>query len=167
MKCRLVKLSRFSGNKASVYSVIIDNDRETLFDKFLQENKNLFLSELRDILGRLKSIGYKAGAREGYFKLNEGNPSDGVCALYDDPEKHLRLYCIRYGTQIVVLGGGGPKDVRALQDDEKLTKENYFLRWLSQQITFRIKEGDITFSNDQLDFLGDLSFQENEEDEKD
>jgi hypothetical protein len=118
-------------------------------------------------VGRLISIGRKVGAREGYFKLYEGIPGDGVCALHDDPDKNLRLYCIRYGTQIVVLGGGGPKDVRALQDNEKLTKENYFLRWLSKQITLRIKGGDITYSDDQLDFLGDLSFQENEEDEKD
>ncbi|MBK6979124.1 MAG: hypothetical protein IPH28_20170 [Cytophagaceae bacterium] len=60
---------------------------------------------------------------------------DGVCALYDDPDRNLRLYCIRYGKQIVVLGGGGhkPKTIRALQEDEKLKQENYLIRNISKK----------------------------------
>lgn len=58
---------------------------------------------------RLKIIGTKTGAREQFFKLHEGNPGDGVCALFDLPDKNLRLYCIRYNTQIIILGGGWNK----------------------------------------------------------
>jgi hypothetical protein len=58
------------------------------------------------------------------------------------------------------VGGGGPKpkNISAFQDDEKLTDENYFLRWLSEQITQRIKDKEISYDNDYLDFSGNLEF---------
>lgn len=164
MKCKLVKIPNLSGNAASLYSVILDGETQTLFEKFLQENSISFLNELKNILIRLQTIGQKTGAREGFFKIHEGLPGDGVCALYDEPDKMLRLYCIRYGTQIVILGGGGPKTVNKLQEDEKLLEENQFLRWLSNQITRYIKDNVIEFSNDYLDFTGDLTIQDYEED---
>jgi hypothetical protein len=97
-------------------------------------------------------------------KTFEGKPGDGVCALYDEPESNLRLYCIRYGTQILVIGNGGPKpkSISSFQEDEKLRDENYFLRWLSYEISSRITEKDIIYTNDNLDFSGDLEFQYDE-----
>lgn len=166
MKGKLVKLVNLSGSKASIYSVIIPGESVTLYERFIQENASSFKSELKDINDRLKAIGKTVGAREQYFKLDEGIPGDGVCALYDDPDKRLRLYCIRYGTQLVILGGGGPKPkcIRALQEDPKLTEENYYLRELSDKITERLKEKDILFSKSGLDFEGDLEF--NDEDDE-
>ena len=162
MKSKLVKLGQFSGNKASIYGVWFDELQETSFETFISENKNVFLSELKDIISRLKSIGNATGAREQFFKINEGIPGDGVCALYDSPDKKLRLYCIRYCTLIVVVGGGGPKEVQKLQQNDKLKDENYFLRELSLQITERLKDGEICFTNDKMDFEGNLEF--NDED---
>jgi hypothetical protein len=80
--------------------------------------------------------------------------------LYDSPNSNLRLYCIRYGTQIVLLGNGGykPKTIKSLQEDEKLTEENYLLRKLSKEITQKLKEKDITIINEGKDFEGDLTF---------
>src|SRR5665647_2827517 len=109
MEYKLVKLSKFSGNEASVYSIYLKDERRTLFDRFLKENINSFKSELNDIVVRLKTIGHDTGARKQFFKTNEGKPGDGVCAFYDIPKSNLRLYCICYGTLLVVLGGGGYK----------------------------------------------------------
>lgn len=164
MRCRLVKLSRFSGKGASVYSIVLNDEKETLLDKFIRENSFLFLSETKDILMRLKTIGHKTGARVNYFKEYEGKLGDGVCALYDEPGSNLRLYCIKYGTQIIIIGNGGPKlkSIRALQEDDKLKEENYFLRWLSDQITTKIIDRDIKYSDNHLDFIGDLEFQDDE-----
>lgn len=160
MKLKLVKIDSLSGNKASVYSVSIDKEAETLLEKFVRENKNSFLSETKDILKRLRTIGHKTGARKQFFKEFEGKPGDGICALYDNPDSKLRLYCIVFGTQLLVVGGGGPKpkNISAFQDDEKLMDENYFLRWLSMQITQRIKDREITYVNDFMDFSGNLEF---------
>ena len=144
----------------SVYSVIIDNDQDPLFDKFLKRSSILFKSETIDILKRLYTIGNKTGAREHFFKLNEGSPGDGVCALFDSPDKNLRLYCIRYGSQIIILGNGGIKEksIRTLQEDSHLKEANYFLRRLSYVITEKIKSKEIYFSGNGLELEGELEF---------
>ncbi|MDR0865083.1 MAG: hypothetical protein LBO74_09165 [Candidatus Symbiothrix sp.] len=134
----------------------MEKESETLFEKFLKENFISHKSEIIDIAQRLKTIGAKTGAREIFFKSGEGKLGDGVCALYDCPNHRLRLYCIRYGTQIIVLGGGGQKNVRTLQEDPKLKKENYFLRELSKQITEKIKNAEIKYSKNGLDFEEDF-----------
>lgn len=162
MKCKLVKLSQFSGKKASMYSLYLSEEGVTLFEQFLNENKFSFKDELKDILARLKIMATSTGAKVYYFKEKEGAYNDDVCALYDDPEKNLRLYCIRKDNQLIILGGGGPKFVRALQDDPKLKHENYLLRALSAEITRRINNGTLKFSADGKDLEGDLEFNIND-----
>ena len=126
----------------------------------MRENGNSFKSETKNIIERLISIGHKTGARSQFFKEWEGKPGDGVCALYDKPDSNLRLYCICYGTQLIIIGSGGhkPKTIRALQEDTKLTEENALIKQISQQITRRIKDKEIRFTPDYLDFTGDLEF---------
>lgn len=91
-------------------------------------------------------------------------PGDGVCALHDMPNSNLRLCCIRYGNSLIILGGGGPKSkqIRALQENNKLTKENYLLRRLSIEITNRTTEGEISFTNEGMDLEGNLNFYDDE-----
>jgi len=78
---KLVKEEILCGAETSVYSVFLLAKQDTLFNRFINENKNSFKSELKDIINRLKVIGNKTGAREQFFKLKEGKPGDGVCAL--------------------------------------------------------------------------------------
>lgn len=160
IKYKLVKIDHLSGCKCSIYSILDCNKSQTFLDLFIDENINSFKSETIELISRLKTIGHKTGARLQFFKVHEGKPGDGVCALFDDEGSNLRLYCIRYGTQLIIVGGGGhkPKTIRALQEDEKLKGENYFLRELSALITERIKEKEIKFSDDDLDFIGNLEF---------
>jgi len=164
MRYKLVKLHSLSGNKASIYSIVQNDEDESFLDKFIKENEDSFKGEIKDILMRLRAIGNKTGARVDFFKTFEGRPGDGVCALYDEPDSKLRLYCIRYGAQIVVLGNGGPKfkSIRKLQEDKKLKDENSFVVWLSKEITDRIKLREITYINDHLDFSGNLEFEDDE-----
>ncbi|PWH82240.1 hypothetical protein [Brumimicrobium oceani] len=167
MKYKLVKIDKLSGEKASIYSAIPENEsgnfEESFFDSFIKENKTSLLSEIKTLVLRLKIIGNETGARESYFKTKEGAPGDGVCALYDTPDKKLRLYCIRYGTELIIIGSGGPKNVRALQDDEKLEKENYILRWLSSKIKESMQHGELSFSSDYMDFEGNLIIEDYED----
>lgn len=137
MKFEIVEHDELSGPKTAVYSVILGDDQETLFEKFVEENYEQFKNEVDNILTRLDEICFRYGAREHFFKVNEGAPGDGICALYDNPDSNLRLYCIRNGTFAIILGGGGykPKTIRALQEDEKLKEENYILREVSKRIT--------------------------------
>lgn len=164
MEVTLVKIVELSGNKATIYSVRLDVSPDTLIEEFLASNSISFIDETKDILKRLRAIANKVGAQDHLFKLYEGNPGDGVCALYDEPDSKLRLYCIRYSTQIVVVGSGGPKskEIKKLQDDPRLKEENYFLRWLSEQISLRIRSGEIFYSANGKEFKGNLTIQDNE-----
>ncbi len=165
MKFEIVELLDFSGYKAGIYTVILNEGSQSLFDNFIQENRPKFSAEIDDILLKIETIGHVTGAREHLFKINEGTLGDGICALYDNPDKKIRLYCIRYGSTTIILGGGGYKDVRALQDDPKLKHENYLLREISRLITESIKDGDITWASDGKRLIGNLTIQDDEDNE--
>jgi hypothetical protein len=167
---RIVRLDDLSGSKATIYSAILEEDEAsatTLLDHFVTENQSGHREEVKSILGRLRAIGQKTGARDHFFKDWEGKPGDGVCALYDDPDKHLRLYCIRFGTGVLITGGGGfkPKPMKALQESKKLTRERDYMEVISSEISERIKARDITWSADETELLGNFNFYKDEEDE--
>lgn len=165
MNYEIVELEEFSGRQATIYSVIMEEDDVTLFDQFVNENKTTFRKEIKSIAGRLQEIGHTTGARQKFFKIDEGKPGDGVCALYDDPDSKLRLYCIRYGNVAIILGGGGPKPpgVEAWQDDEKLTLEAETMIQVSKDIMQRLHSGDLEWSKDGSQLLGNLTISDNEE----
>lgn len=157
MKSRLVRLPALSGGKASIYSIITETGKLTFFDHFIAEHKGDFMQDLMNILGRLRSIGNTVGAIETFFKLDEGLEWDDlVCALYDTPGKHLRLYCVRLNDHIIILGNGGPKNVRAWQDDPKLTREVTEMMYHSKIIRDKLKGGGLRISPDRLKLEGDL-----------
>lgn len=159
MEFELVKLAGFSNDEVSVYTLLNCDTGISLFQSFIEENQHEFPDEVKDIAKRILSF-KEVGARENFFKINEGKPGDGVCALYDDEKSNLRLYCIRYGTVLVVLGSGGhkPKTTRRLQETKKLEDENQIMRNLSAEIEKRRRNGDLSFSKDFLEIDGDLIF---------
>lgn len=77
MKVELVDLEEFSGNKAHIYSVLLDDAEDTLFDQFVEENGPLYPNEIREIVKELIAMGNKVGCQEHFFKLNEGRLGDG------------------------------------------------------------------------------------------
>ncbi|WP_121966508.1 hypothetical protein [Myroides sp. N17-2] len=115
MEYHLVKIPNLSNSNITVYTLLNIKTGLTLFDDFINEHKVNYTDELKSIVKRINSFKI-VGARYDYFKHNEGSLSDGVCALYDSPNSNLRLYCIRYGTSMIILGSGGfkSKATRAL-----------------------------------------------------
>ena len=159
MNIELVKSPLLSGAYATIYNVLID-DEITLFDRFVAENIQENRIELKNILDKLKTIGCETGARISHFREKEGKLGDGVCAMFDLPDEKLRLYCIRYGTEIIILGGGGVKKVRAWQDDPKLSLEASLIIKIAKRINKAIiKDKDIEFSDNKMEFEGDLIYE--------
>lgn len=157
MKSKLIYLTKFSGDKASIYSIVTEDSKMPFFDLFVNEHKEDFTHDLLNIISRVKSIGCTVGALEIYFKLNEGLECDDlVCVLYDIPDKHLRLYCIRLSENIIIVGNGGPKNVRAWQDDPKLSKEVHEMMHYSKIIRNKLQDESLSISQDGLKFQGDL-----------
>ncbi|MBK9981726.1 MAG: hypothetical protein IPP15_07130 [Saprospiraceae bacterium] len=155
----IVELQDISGPECTIYSVIPKGSELTLFEAFVEENIKDYTFEIDDIYQRLKTIGNKFGARESFFKHFEGKPGDNVCAMFDIPNKNLRLYCIRYGMSVIILGSGGqkPKKIVSWQDDPVLRKEASYVIALAEHIGNRIvKQHDLWWSKDDMHFNGDL-----------
>lgn len=165
MNFKLSKVIRLSGREASIYTIVLGWDHNSVFEKFLQNNKDDYGTELKNIVTRLSAIGHDVGARSQFFKEKEGKPGDLVCALYDDPDAKLRLYCIRFGKSTIVLGGGAakPKDIRAWQDDPELTKYATMMMKVSEQIAQKIKDKDLYWCMHGKDLLGDMEFNDGED----
>jgi hypothetical protein len=131
----------------------------------VEENSVDHPDEVKLMVNRLYQIGHTFGAREQFFKLDEGKPGDGVCALYDEDDNILRQYCIRYGSALIILGGGGPKvrQIRTWQQDDKLKKEAELMIWISKDIMKRMRDGEIYWTKDGTRLLGNLKISDNEE----
>lgn len=157
MRIELIELEEFDCRVGHIYSVAIDDSDHTLYDLFLEENDEKYRKELGNIIVKLKIMSGKTGFGDFYFKLNEGKPGDGLCAITDIKGK-LRLYCIRFGNVLLVLGGGGLKTTRTYQEDDKLYSENLKLRLISEAMTKAIKDGTIIIEDDGR-LTGDLALE--------
>ena len=160
MRSKLKLLETYSGEIASLYTVMVDGPNGTIttkLDQFYEKYRGKYPTDLMNIVRRLKSLGNTTGCTENFFKLDEGlDPDDLVCALYDIPDINLRLYCIRLSEQITILGDGGPKTTRTWQEDKNLEREVNEMMNVSKIIRTKMKSGDLRISTDGLRLEGDL-----------
>jgi hypothetical protein len=157
VKSKLVYLTNLSGSKASIYSILTEARTGTFLDHFIEEHRKDFMQDLISIMGRLRSMGNTVGAIDSFFKLDEGLEwNDLVCAVYDIPDKHLRLYCIRLNEQIIIAGNGGPKNVRAWQDDPRLKREVHEMMHYSKIIRVKLNDGTLKIAANGLRLEGNL-----------
>ena len=161
VELEIVKIKQLSGKKTQIYSVILNQEDQSVFEQFLQNNYSGYPTEIEDIVSKLKIMAKKTGAAEHFFKLNEGKPGDGVCALFDSPDKKLRIYCIRFANVAIIVGGGGykPKNIRAYQESPALKKEAEMVIQISKIISKAIKNKDIHLDDNGF-FLGNLKLKE-------
>ena len=162
MNYEIIELTDYGNTKATIYSVLEEGEKLTLFDKFLEEYEKIYPNEILAILDVIEDISNVYGVREHLIKSNEGAFGDGVVALFDSPYKKLRLYGVQYGTTILILGGGGTKSksIKAYQEDPKLDKEAGIMKKISREITQRIKDKEIKLTSHKL--VGNLNFNEDD-----
>jgi len=163
VKFKLEKITSLSGRMASVYTVVLAGDSTSMLDEFLETYAYEYQDEVNNILMRLHAIGHKVGARLQYFKENEGRYGDLVCALYDEPEKQLRLYCIRIGSDFIIVGGGGPKQTRTWQEDANLSFHVKAMMEVSAGLTDRLRSKEMAWLSGGLDLGGNLDFNDEHE----
>jgi hypothetical protein len=165
VKFEIIKLENLSGVRATVYSVTLNDETHTLFERFIVENRSDYINELKDISTQIRVIAHKTGIRDNFFDKPEGKFGQDIWALYDKPRGRLRLYCMQLGHIVIILGGGGPKNTRTLQEDPKLKLENDLMRMVSDALTQRIKDKEIRWSSDGTELIGDLIFDDLDSDE--
>lgn len=66
MEFELVKLTKYSNNEVSIYTLLNTDTGISLFQSFIQENSEEFPDEVKDIAKRILSF-KKVGAREIFF----------------------------------------------------------------------------------------------------
>ena len=160
MGFRIVEIRELSGPKCKIYSVAYDGNGEyTLFDDFLDRLDEDFPESVSEIWSKLEFMGAEGGARLQFFRENEGVPGDGVVALLKEQDFPIRLYAVRYGTILLVLGSGGYKDVDSWQKDDTLCHHATEMIKISALISERIKDKEITICPDGS-LKGDLYFEE-------
>ena len=161
MKFELKEIKQLTGKRCKIYSVQVEGDENTLFEQFLAENQEAFPKEVKSIFKDLIAIGQYNGAKDHYFRpKKEGKLGDGVEALFDEPNALLRLYTIKYGRILLILGNGGhkPKDIRAFQENPKLTKENYLVRKIAAILYKAIIDKDLRWNKEGDNFEGQMYF---------
>lgn len=148
MNFDITDMPDLSGDGASIYSVTLEGENQTLLEQFFDENEG-YEKELSEILNKLLTMGHKTGCRRDFFKHNEGKPGDGVAVL---KAGCLRLYCLYVDSTIVCFGSGGYKSphIRAYQEDTVLNAKVVQMEEIAERINRAIKEKDIEIKDGQL-----------------
>lgn len=129
--------------KGHLYSVCLEDEEDTLIEKFIEEVSETRESDAKEIVLRLRNMILKTGFADYYFKDKEGNYGDHVVALRHN---NLRLYCIYLDHTAIIVGSGGEKNVRAYQDDPKLNKEADIVKNLASIINKALIDRNITIN---------------------
>ena len=144
------------GKQANIYSVHYDGEE---YDEFKKLLKKLLVDgktkEIGIILARLDKV-KELGAADRYF-LYESLKKDRVFALpsYID-NIDVRIYCLVIDGKIVILGGGGIKNVQKYQEDPVLNGWVETMKKVDAQIRHLQKTGAIQTKGKEL--KGTLKF---------
>jgi len=121
-----------SGTKINIYSVVLDNSGINEFEKFLTEFSDNYIEDINNIISKIDIIANVTGAREEFFKyerqasvfrfLNKVKNKKAKGKKYR--ESKTRLYCIKVGESILIIGGGGIKEdnIEKFQEDTRLNE---------------------------------------------
>ncbi len=163
MNYRIVKYVQLSGRRATVYTLVRTDGNASLFDTFLQECAAQYPNETANLVAKLRAMGQQAGLRKDLFRMDEGLPGDLVVAVSDDVTATLRAYGIRYGNSILLLGAGGPKFVRAWQEDPKLKQAAEEMIAVSKAMKEKVQNREIAWTPDEMEWTGDLTIELDDE----
>jgi len=125
VELQLVELTHLS-DVAKIYSLKTKDSIDPLYQKFLEDYRIKYNSEIRDIQIQLKMIG-ELGARKDFFEKNKGAYGDNVCYLKNG---RIRLFCIRWAHDVVIVGYGGykPLGIKSWQEDPVLNEAGNYIK---------------------------------------
>jgi len=132
---------------------------ECLFDQFISkfETDTVYRNDLDIILTAIKELTKRGIDHRRFFRKKGEGPIDAISPGTND----LRLYCVSYGKNAIIIGNGGIKKARRVQDCPNCRPHWEFLSQLDAMIQDRITCGDITWQemNGKQKLTGDLYFE--------
>lgn len=138
MKIRFCLKEYYSDKRGDFLAVQISGEAKTTYEQFVENNRATHADLLDEVADRIYRMAQRTGIRDNFFKPQGKNSVHSFRGT-----GKLRIYCLKYGSASVVLGGGGVKVVRTYQEDEVLYKPVRLL----QAIDRCLKENEVNFAD--------------------
>jgi hypothetical protein len=136
--------------KLSVYTVRFAENNENETDRFIDRYLKLgFKEDIQIIKNWLRNV-EERGAQERYFRHERRANAGPILAC------KLRIYCIRCHDNLIILDGGGEKKGQKAQDGFETNAAMDLMNAVDKALVEKIKEGDIEYSDDDMDLTGEL-----------
>lgn len=141
-------------DSVSIYSPIFDGESMNEFDKFLVANSSHEEPQLKlffdAIVSAIEKI-VECGARENLFRP-EGGHVKAIPLLVNlgRIDRHIgkiRLYCLRYSDQILIIGNGGVSTAGRYEDDPTLLAFVNDLRQIDRRIRRMVKQAETDYDD--------------------
>ena len=147
----------YSGKKAKIYTVLIEGSELSEYGQFVLENMQLRGEAVQTLDITLKSMAFKRGFIDEFFKRESSNEFNVFRITETDD---IRLFCIRYSGIAIIVGGGGIKLPRTikLNQNPHLEKHVDFLMEIEKMIHERIISKDIRITDKGIE--GNLIFKD-------
>lgn len=134
----------------TIYSPLLDNEEFSEFEKFMLKFDNIqddsLIHDVQEIKTRLGLIANSFGARENLFRL-EGGRIKALPIYTKNAKRSVRLYCIRYSENLLILGNGGVKSTRTYEEDANLYAYVKCLKNIDQLIRTETKRLKVRFAD--------------------
>ncbi|PIS30283.1 MAG: hypothetical protein COT43_02175 [Candidatus Marinimicrobia bacterium CG08_land_8_20_14_0_20_45_22] len=120
---RLVRIK--FGRKAKIYSIKYDGEENHEFHKFVTNPEVRDHPDFEALRKKIKELYDKRGLLPQYFRPEDEKSIHSEICRIDYGVGYLRLFCIRWNDNLLILGGGGvkPNDIRFWQESLELSVE--------------------------------------------
>jgi len=145
----------FKFKQVAYYSVCLEEEEQTLYEKFVEKHTNENLEKLYHVQKWLQVIGKKYGAQQRFFR-NEAQYADASALppigknrepYYIEFGKkkanNIRLYCLRANAKVVFLFGGDLKTAKKAQDCPNVKPHFELANALTKAIDQAFRDKDI------------------------
>lgn len=161
MKFKLKIEKYLSGNKTNIYSIRFINSDDTSHilnetEKFFDKIKNSNPEEYQTFIALLKNIVNISGAKEKFFRDESNADCNFLKALIrldvigKKYKGNIRLYCLYYGQNKVILGNGDFKSTRTFNEDDNLNKIARILQKLDKALDEKEKDKEVYWEENEL-----------------
>lgn len=150
----------FKYKKVAYYSVILNNNKDSLYEEFVKKHELTDKNKLYHIQKWLQVIGKKYGAQTRLFR-NEAYTADTSALPPVGKDKkpyyieygkkknnNLRLYCLRANEHVVFLFGGDIKTAEKAQDCPNVKSHFLLANQLTDSIDKAFRNKDIIWNDD-------------------
>ena len=151
----------YSGTKATLYTYhVLKNDKHA-FELFIDKYQNRGIKEFDELMTRLMTMAETSGCNEIFFKPEHDDIPELQRIITDVKESELRLYCLRFSSQLLIIGSGEIKPINKVkrwQDSHILKKCVDELIYIHHKIQYRINTSQIIINGSQIQ--GNLLFKD-------